>query len=154
MTVKFLHELFSRFGLVDCIVTDNGTQFTSHEFKDFCQSFLIEHITTAPFHPRSNGQAERFVDTFKRALRKARGTPTDTAIHQFLQVYRVTPNSSAPSAKTPAEGMFARKVKSVFDKFIPKETKAGNRNKVFKKRFKIGEKGFFVYLRIIKLAGR
>lgn len=50
VTVKFLPELFSCFGVVDCIVTDNATQFTSCEFKDFCQSFLIEHITTAPYY--------------------------------------------------------------------------------------------------------
>ena len=67
------------------------------------------------YHPRSNGQAERFIDTFKRTLRKVRDTPTDKAIQQFLQVYRVTSNKSAPFAMTPAEVMFARKIKSVFD---------------------------------------
>ena len=68
-TIGFLHELFARFGVVDCVVTDNGTQFTSNEFKQFCDTYQVKHITTPQYHPRSNGQAERFVDTLKRALR-------------------------------------------------------------------------------------
>ena len=120
---SFLRELFTRFGVVDCIVSDNGSQFMSSEVKEFCQTFSVEHITIAPYHPRSNGQAERFVDTFTRALGKERETPTDKSIQQFLQVYRVTPNKNAPSAMMPAEVMFARKIKSVFDKLLPNQLK-------------------------------
>ncbi|GAB1607299.1 hypothetical protein Ahia01_001013300, partial [Argonauta hians] len=75
-TINALHELFSRFGVVDCLVSDNGTQFTSSDFKEFCDIFQINHITTPPYHPRSNGLAERFVHTLKKALKKAQGTPT------------------------------------------------------------------------------
>ena len=83
----------------------------SSEFKEFCQAFSVEHII-APYHPRNNGQAENFVDTFKRVLRKARDTPT---IEQFLQVYRVTPYKNSTSAMLPAEVMFARKTKSLLE---------------------------------------
>ena len=91
-TIGFLHELFALFGVVDCVVSDNGSQFTSVEFKEFWEIFQIKHITTPQYHPRSNGQAESFVDTLKRAHKKASGTPTDKALQQFLQVYRITPN--------------------------------------------------------------
>ena len=67
-TVNRLHELFARSGVVDMIVSDNGTQFTSKEFEHFCSTFQVEHIRIPPYHPRSNGLAERFVDTLKRAL--------------------------------------------------------------------------------------
>ena len=86
VTIGFLHELFTRFGVPDCVVSDNGTQFTSAEFKDFCNTFQVKHVTTPQYHPRSNGQAERFVDTLKRALKKAQGTPTDRALQKFLKV--------------------------------------------------------------------
>ena len=121
--INFLHQLFALFSVADCIVSGNGTQFTFKEFKDFCQTFAVKHITIASYHPSSNGQAEHFIDTFKRALKKAKGTPTDTAIQQFLQVYRVTQNKNALSDMMPAEVVFARKIRSVFDKLIPKKAK-------------------------------
>ena len=44
---------------------------------------------------------------------------------------------------TPAVVMFARNIKSVFDKLLPNQSKPGNINKVTRKRLKIGEKVFF-----------
>ena len=122
-TIGFLHKLFARFGVVDCVVTVNAMQFTSSEFRDFCKTYQVGHITTSQYHPRSNGQTERFADTLKRALKKALGTPMDRALQQFLQVYRITPNSNTPMGHSPAEIIFARKVKSVFDKLIPRQAK-------------------------------
>ena len=143
-TIGFLHDLFARFGAVDCMVSDNGSQFTSVEFKEFCEIFQIKHTTTPQYHPRSNGQAERFVDTLKRALKKASGTPMDKALQQFLQVYRITPNPNTPPAVSPAETMFARKIRSVFDKLLPKQNKLRKTTLAPNKRFNPGEK---IYLR-------
>ena len=118
-TVNRLHELFARYGVVDTIVNDNGTQFTSKEFEHFCATFQVEYIRIPPYHPRSNSQAERFVDTLKRALKKAIGTPTKKTLQLFLQVYRITPNKSSLSTLSPVESIFARRIRSVFDKLIP-----------------------------------
>lgn len=117
--------MFARFGVVDTIVTDNGSQFTLKQFKDFCKEYNVEHVTTTPYHPRSNGLAEKFVDTLKRALKKAREIPADEALQKFLQVYRITPNNGTPALQSPAEVMSARRVRSVFDKLLPKKTKPG-----------------------------
>ena len=114
VAITFLQELFARFGVVDCLVSDNGTQFTSSDFKAFCDTFQIKYITTPPYHPRSNGLAECFVDTLKRALKKAPGTPSEKALQQFLLVYRITPNPNTPDATSPAETMFARKIRAGF----------------------------------------
>nr|VZI32415.1 unnamed protein product [Spirometra erinaceieuropaei] len=92
-TIAFLRRIFSQHGLPEVLVSDNGSQFTSSLFEDFCRQHNIQHLRSPPYHPQSNGQAERFVDTFKRALLKARGEgTTDEIVQAFLFSYRTTPN--------------------------------------------------------------
>ena len=152
-TVNWLHELFVKFGVVDTIVSDNGTQFTSKEFDHFCSTFQVEHKRIPPYHPRSNGLAETFVDTLKRALKKARGTPTKKGLQLFLQVYRITPNKSAPSALSPAEIMFARRIRSVFDKLIPSKKSHSPSIIVPWRKFNTNKKVFYKNLKITRLLG-
>ena len=107
---NLLHELFARFGVVGCLVSDNATQFTSSEFKEFCETSQIKPITTPQYHPRSNGQTKRFVEALKRALKKAYCSPKEKSLQQFLLVYRITANPNIPEARSPAEAMFGRKL--------------------------------------------
>ena len=69
-TIKELHTIFARWGLSEQIISDNGPQFISEEFQKFAQSNGIKHSKIAPYHPQSNGAAERFVQTFKQAMKK------------------------------------------------------------------------------------
>ncbi|XP_055633904.1 uncharacterized protein K02A2.6-like [Toxorhynchites rutilus septentrionalis] len=113
-TISILRGLFARLGMPVTLVSDNGTQFTSAEFADFCASNSIEHLTTAPFHPQSNGQAERFVDTFKRAVKKiqeGRGS-IEEALDVFLLTYRSTPSRALPDQKSPSEIMSIMSIRS------------------------------------------
>ena len=92
IAITFLNELFARFGVVDCLVTDNGTHFMSSDFKEFCDTFQIKHITTPPYHARSNGLAERFVDTLKRALKKPPEHPQKrlyNSSYRFIESHRI-----------------------------------------------------------------
>ena len=71
-TVQQLKKIFATHGrLPQMIISDNGPQFVSEEFKPFSSSRGIQHNTVAPHHPRSNGEAERLVETFKQSIDKA-----------------------------------------------------------------------------------
>ena len=81
------------------------------EFRNFCRSLSVEHVTTLPCHLGSNEQAKRFVDTFKRTLKKNNGLDMEeSSIQQFLSVYRITPNPNTILGKSPAELMFSQKI--------------------------------------------
>ena len=55
ITITKLRWTFSRFGLPQTIVTNNGTCFTNEMFQSYLQSLGIQHIATAPYPPQSNG---------------------------------------------------------------------------------------------------
>jgi len=63
--IEEFSKLFSRFGLPLHVVTDNGPQFRSAEFKSFLDQNGVHLSHTAPYHPATNGAAENFVQTFK-----------------------------------------------------------------------------------------
>ncbi|KAK3717104.1 hypothetical protein QZH41_016138, partial [Actinostola sp. cb2023] len=66
-TVEKLRMTFSTHGLPEMIVSDNGSVFTSEEFKIFNKRNGIKHVTSSPYHPAINGLVERAVQTFKQA---------------------------------------------------------------------------------------
>src|SRR5207237_5667525 len=51
--------IFTRFGVANRIITDNGTQFTSAAFVEFCEEMGSKICYASPAHPQSNGQVER-----------------------------------------------------------------------------------------------
>ena len=54
------------------VVSDNGAQFTSEIFQQFLRGNGIKHVRAAPHHPSTNGEAERFVQTFKNGMKAAK----------------------------------------------------------------------------------
>ena len=104
-TIKVLLSLFARHGQPDKLVSDNGPQFTSDEFKEFMLNCGILHIKTAPSHPQTNGEAERFVQTFKNFVKRAdhdnnlNQRQIDEAILKFLMTYRCTPHSGTEMSR-------------------------------------------------------
>ena len=57
--IKALLIVFAVFGVPTRIISDRGTAFTSHTFKNFCQQYGIKHVLNAVATPRANGQCER-----------------------------------------------------------------------------------------------
>ena len=69
--LQFLKEQFSRYGIPDCVVTDNASQLVSHEFHNFSVDWESEHVTSSPLYPKSNGKAESSVKVAKKLFKKA-----------------------------------------------------------------------------------
>lgn len=68
--IKQFIEFFARFGLADVVVTDNGPPFNSKHFISFMERQGIQVFKSPPYHPQSNGQAERLVRVSKEVLKK------------------------------------------------------------------------------------
>jgi hypothetical protein len=88
-----VRNIICRFGLPRTIITDNGTQFESKEFKEFCQRYGIEKRFAAVAHPKANGQVEAvnkiIKSILKKRLEKARGKWVDE-LPTALWAYRTT----------------------------------------------------------------
>jgi len=76
-TIKLLQEDFAHFGFPHTVVTACAATFKSDEFQEFCKENGIVHLTGAPYHPATNGAAERLVKTFKQSLEKLDKAPKD-----------------------------------------------------------------------------
>lgn len=69
-TIGFLNsavEFFARHGIgVRALLTDNGSSYRSRQFRHACLTMNIKHSRTRPYTPRTNGKAERFIQTVLR----------------------------------------------------------------------------------------
>lgn len=68
--IDVLERVFADFGIPECVRSDNGPQHASSEFQAFLARYGVRHVTSSPGYPRSNGQAERLVQTAKNLLKK------------------------------------------------------------------------------------
>ncbi|CAB4020684.1 Transposon Ty3-G Gag-Pol poly [Paramuricea clavata] len=127
-TITALRHIFSNFGLPEHIVSDNGSQFTSEEFQKFLNDNNIQHTTTAPGHPATNGLAERYVGNFKDKLKKMgdTGKPLQTKLDRFLLTYRATPTGLG---KSPSELLMNRQPRIRLSALRAKQSK--NEVKIF-----------------------
>ena len=117
-TINVLRTIFSRYGYPEQLVSDNGPQFSSLDFNNFLQANGIRHITSAPWHPASNGLAERFVQTFKNAMTAMRGENSLQAnLDKFLIMYRNTPHSV--TNECPSVLFIGRKTRMCLDLLCP-----------------------------------
>jgi len=59
VVVKFLREnIFSRFGILGDIISNQGTHFTNRSFDTLLKRYCIVHRLTTPYHPKTSGQVE------------------------------------------------------------------------------------------------
>ena len=68
---KFVWKnIVTRFGVLNTLISDNGTQFDSRAFRDFCRDLGITNRYSTPMYPQSNGQVEAVNKTILSGLKK------------------------------------------------------------------------------------
>lgn len=94
-------DVFATHGFPSRLITDNGPPFSSQQFQDFISKTGINHVRSSPYHPRSNGMAERAVQEAKKLLQKCqfgsvdfcaallewRNTPRDNCLVSFAAAH-------------------------------------------------------------------
>ena len=136
--IEWLEEMFTRNGLPQALVTDNGPQFVSRELEDFLAERDIHHYTTAVYNPQENGLVERFNRTLKTTIQAAgaSGTSWDKAIRDFLMSYRATPREGGES---PARIFIGREMRMKCQP-NPSEPMRIDTERNVKARFQVGDK--------------
>lgn len=108
-TTEELRSIFSCSGLPQQLVSDNGPQLVSEEFKTFMEENGIQHIKSAPHHPATNGLAETFVEMIKKAVISSRGAQSPKRCQNaFLLSYWNPLRSTAKVS--PASATFKRQL--------------------------------------------
>ena len=107
--IRKLKGHFARYGIPDCVVTDNGPQFTSDNFKEFAEKWDFDIQTSSPGHQQANGLAESAVKTTKKLFRKAKLNGQDPFL--ALLAHRNTP--SELMGTSPAQRFFGRRTKTL-----------------------------------------
>ena len=77
-------------------MTDNGACYKSRSFRAACQALGLKHIRTKPYTPRTNGKAERFIQTLLREWAYGLSHPTSEARNADLPRWLDWFNRSRP----------------------------------------------------------
>jgi transposase InsO family protein len=132
--VTHLKSIFARHGIPEILVSDNGPQYSSRDFAEFAKEYEFRHVTTSPYHPQGNGEAERAVGTIKSLLKKGDDP------YKALLAYRTTPLQLGYS---PSQLLMGRILRTTVPTtiaqrkpYIPDLTSVRNRDERLKRRQK------------------
>jgi hypothetical protein len=109
LVIRAMKQMFARYGIPEKMITDNGTQYVSDEFKKFSKEYGFDHSTTSPRFPQANGKAERAVGVCKQLMQKSLIAKSD--FYVALLDFRNTPQ--AEIGLSPAQRMFGRRTRSL-----------------------------------------
>lgn len=100
--VNHTKSIFARHGIPSVVRSDNGPQYSAQEYQQFSKEWKFEHQTSSPYYPKSNGLAEKAVQTVKMLLTKVKADGKDP----YLSLeYRSTPIDDVGS---PAQLLMSR----------------------------------------------
>ena len=96
MTAQYItdhiKQIFAEYGWPDVLVSDDRPCYASEIFKGLMEEYQVNHITSLPHYPQSNGLAEKYIQIIKILFHKAKEEGQD--LYKCLMTYRNTPLSS------------------------------------------------------------
>ena len=106
--INAMAEIFGRFGIPEQVMSDNGPQFASTEYKEFAKHYGFKPIHSSPQYPQSNGQVERYVQSIKNMMKKNASNKIN--INLALLNFRNTPLNNIDAS--PAQLLMSRRLRS------------------------------------------
>jgi hypothetical protein len=101
VAINFIKSIIFHFGVPHCIIIDNGTNVTSKEFKNYCESMGIKLMFASMVHPKTNRQVEKANGLICNGIKKRLLAPLEKAKHAWvdelpsvLWSLRTTPNAA------------------------------------------------------------
>lgn len=109
--IDSLESIFSRHGLPVTCKSDNGPQFRSDLFREYCENNGIKHVRTTPKWAQANGEVERQNSSLMKRIKiaQAEGLDWKCELKKYVTVYRSI--AHATTGKSPAELLFNRKIR-------------------------------------------
>uniref|UniRef100_A0A1X7V5L8 Integrase catalytic domain-containing protein n=2 Tax=Amphimedon queenslandica TaxID=400682 RepID=A0A1X7V5L8_AMPQE len=107
--IEICKSQFARHGIPNEFISDNGPQFSSHKFHQFSSQYQFKHKTSSPYHPQSNGKAERAVQTIKSLLQRSILEKCD--FHLALLEFRNTPSNDILGS--PSQRLMGRRTRTL-----------------------------------------
>jgi transposase InsO family protein len=102
------HAWYKSLGIkVERLLTDNGGAYRSNLFQNVCSALDIVHKRTRPYHPQTNGKAERFIRTslnewaYAKIYHHSRQREQD--LHNWINHYNFARPHRGINRKTPAQ---------------------------------------------------
>ena len=127
-TIEILRSLFALYGIPEEVVSDNGPQLASEEFSQFLKQNGIKFTRVPPYHPASNGAAERSVQTAKTVLTrqlldgKANSLNLEHRLANFIILNFSKPHTV--TGQSPAELFLGRQIRKSFTLLKPNLNRA------------------------------
>jgi transposase InsO family protein len=104
-TKEALQKFFSREGMAQVLVTDNGSHFAAKDLQKWFKSIGCQALFIAPRLPQSNGQAENFVRTPKSAIQASNPT-TSQDLHGVVDTFLLQYRNAKHAATKNSPAMF------------------------------------------------
>ncbi|KAG8187022.1 hypothetical protein JTE90_019232 [Oedothorax gibbosus] len=114
--IEVLKRWFSVHGVPEVFESDNGSQYASKMFNEFLESWGIQKSQSSPYHPQSNGLAERAVEASKVLLKRCQKDNSDIAL-ALLNVRNTPREAGLMSINQRLMSRTTRSLRAIYDKF-------------------------------------